>query len=362
MNRLSRWILLMLLLALPGAACALELTVKDNGGRFTVPAGETITIVLAGNPTTGYGWEVTAVDRSILAPDPEPAFVPDSTLTGSGGRFTFRMYPVSCGTSRLELQYRRAWEKKIPPLETFSVQFVVGPPDPAIVAVTYVGAGGAELSASFDREGKQVRLVLPGRATLLLPEAAAASGARYSDGSRTFWEHQGKATFSEGETIVFEGSVKAGSVVAGSHGMVNEWYETGYLARLEATRSPCSAVKGSSVPRIIVRVEGKYLRADLEYRFHEELSVRLGMSEEKGGSVVVRSEPGREGDSPLIEKLIWKGGAAPSLKLVHEQGKRKQVVVCKRVPQINTAPLFGQVCPRARKRGRGRLVGFVLPA
>jgi len=39
-----------------------------------------------------------------------------------------------------------------------------------------------------------------------------------------------------------------------------------------------------------------------------------------------------------------------------------RAVVCKRVPQINTAPLFGQVCPRARKRGRGRLVGFVLPA
>ena len=211
MNLLSRWMLCMLLLALPGGACALELTVKDNGRRLSVPAGEAITIVLAGNPTTGYAWEVADLDRTVLLPDPEPAYLPDSTLTGSGGRYTFRLLPLSSGMSRLKLQYRRAWEKELPPLETFSVEVVVGPPDPAIVSVTYQDSGGAELSASFDLKGKRVSLLLPGGGRVLLPQAVSASGARYSDGSRTFWEHQGKGTFTEGEKIVFQGSVKAES-------------------------------------------------------------------------------------------------------------------------------------------------------
>lgn len=207
MKRLYWLILLLFPLLLPGTACTLDLTIKESGRSFSVHLAETITIVLAGNPTTGYRWEMAEVEQRVLAPEPEPTFVPDSTLTGAGGRFTFRLLAIANGASRIKLVYRRPWEKNVPPSETFSVNIQVDKPEEANLSAVYVGGGGATLSAVFDPAGKKVTLTLPGGRTVVLPQAISASGARYSDGSRTFWEHQGSATYSEGEKVVFEGAV-----------------------------------------------------------------------------------------------------------------------------------------------------------
>lgn len=68
----------------------------------------------------------------------------------------------------------------------------------------YVSEQGQRLTARFDIPGRKVRLVLPGGKTLTLPVAMSGSGARYSNGAQTFWEHQGSAIYEEGETLLFE--------------------------------------------------------------------------------------------------------------------------------------------------------------
>jgi len=208
MTLLYRLTLLFFLSLIPGFASALELSIKDNGLSFSLHQPETITIMLAGNPTTGYAWEMVEVDRSVLTTEPEPVFVPDSTLSGAGGRFTFRLYPIAKGSTRVKLVYRRSWEKNVPPIETFSVDIQVLNPKQATLSAVYLGKGGATLSAFFDTEGKKVTLTLPGGGTVLLPQAISGSGARYSDGNRTFWEHQDKAVYTEGEKVIFEGSAR----------------------------------------------------------------------------------------------------------------------------------------------------------
>ncbi|MBI5518794.1 MAG: MliC family protein [Desulfovibrio sp.] len=50
---------------------------------------------------------------------------------------------------------------------------------------------------------------LPGGETLTLPLALSASGARYSDGESTYWEHHGSARFERGDVVVFEGRCSA---------------------------------------------------------------------------------------------------------------------------------------------------------
>ena len=73
------------------------------------------------------------------------------------------------------------------------------------VAAGYTAADGKQLEACFDLAGNKVTLRLPDTAVVTLPSAMSASGARYSNGSLTFWEHQGVGRYFVGEKLVFEG-------------------------------------------------------------------------------------------------------------------------------------------------------------
>lgn len=75
------------------------------------------------------------------------------------------------------------------------------------VAAVYQSADGRQLRACFDLKQQQVTVRLPDGALVQLPVAVSGSGARYSNGSRTFWEHQGKGRYLEGDTLLFEGAV-----------------------------------------------------------------------------------------------------------------------------------------------------------
>lgn len=51
-----------------------------------------------------------------------------------------------------------------------------------------------DVAAEYAADTKTVTLYVQGR-TFKLPIAMSGSGARYSDGKTTIWEHQGEATF-----------------------------------------------------------------------------------------------------------------------------------------------------------------------
>ncbi len=77
------------------------------------------------------------------------------------------------------------------------------------VPASYKGAGGARLEACFDQAADKVTLRLPDSATITLSSAISGSGARYSDGNHTFWEHQGTGRYFEDEKLMFEGQLAA---------------------------------------------------------------------------------------------------------------------------------------------------------
>jgi membrane-bound inhibitor of C-type lysozyme len=51
-----------------------------------------------------------------------------------------------------------------------------------------------DVAASYSADAKSVTLYTQGQ-TFHLPVAMSGSGARYSDGKTTIWEHKGTATF-----------------------------------------------------------------------------------------------------------------------------------------------------------------------
>lgn len=98
-------------------------TAADDGTAITVPSGATFTVVLEGNPTTGYGWEATGIDPAVIAVA-EPEYQSDSDLIGAGGRYTFTFTAVGSGETEVRLVYHRPWESA-EPLETFTLTVTV---------------------------------------------------------------------------------------------------------------------------------------------------------------------------------------------------------------------------------------------
>lgn len=94
------------------------LTEKDSGKSILLEVGDTLNVVLHGNPTTGYTWSLATFDDTHLKLT-ENAYHSSSNLCGAGGTFTFRFTPVSSGTTPLALEYSRSWEKGVPPHATF---------------------------------------------------------------------------------------------------------------------------------------------------------------------------------------------------------------------------------------------------
>jgi len=112
------------------AACAtssnqtITLTDADAGKTVELHTGDMLIIKLTGNPTTGYNWDVSKVDASILQAQGDVQFTPDSSAIGSGGTVVLTFLAASAGQTQLQLAYHRSWETDVVPLHTFGVTIV----------------------------------------------------------------------------------------------------------------------------------------------------------------------------------------------------------------------------------------------
>jgi inhibitor of cysteine peptidase len=104
------------------------LTEADAGRTVDLHAGDRLSISLGGNPTTGYSWELAAVDKQVLAPLGKLGYAASSEAVGAGGVFAFEFEAVAEGQTALRLVYRRPWEKRRRPAQTFAVNVMVKPP------------------------------------------------------------------------------------------------------------------------------------------------------------------------------------------------------------------------------------------
>ena len=101
------------------------ITSNDSGTKVKFHQGQTFSVSLWGNSSTGYLWEVVPESESILVQQGYPQFVPDSNAVGSGGMYTFTFNMIAVGNATLQLIYHRPWETGVPPLQTFEVNVTV---------------------------------------------------------------------------------------------------------------------------------------------------------------------------------------------------------------------------------------------
>ena len=116
----------------------LELTEKDSGGTFELRVGDTVTVGLESNPTTGYGWYPRhgAGDVQILA-EKGDLYQADSgasggvALAGQGGTHYFAYRVIGPGICGIALEYKRSWENAAP-ARTFEIMIkATGTPEEA---------------------------------------------------------------------------------------------------------------------------------------------------------------------------------------------------------------------------------------
>ena len=151
--------------AIPAVAGAATITESDDGATVQVAAGGQVDIELPGNPTTGYIWQVTANDESILLPT-SYTFTPDTDAAGAGGVEKFSFHVLAPGAVALELVNSRPWETDAPPEQSFVV---------TIDAVADWTADNAMITVVNSDDRATVTL-LPGN-VLLVALAGAADGA-----------------------------------------------------------------------------------------------------------------------------------------------------------------------------------------
>jgi inhibitor of cysteine peptidase len=108
----------------------LNLTEADNGKAYTVAVGDTVTVAIVGNPTTGYAWtaDLSDEDAALLQATGEPVYDPDVVaegIVGSGGTYTFTFNAVAKGEVELKLIYWRSFEPDVAPMQTFTATVTI---------------------------------------------------------------------------------------------------------------------------------------------------------------------------------------------------------------------------------------------
>jgi len=98
--------------------------------------GDTFTVTLDSNGTTGYAWE-TDYDESFLELVSSAYIGPDTDLVGAGGSEEFVFKALRQGTTELTLNYRRAWEEGVDPIERRIYNVTISPLESeAVVTIT----------------------------------------------------------------------------------------------------------------------------------------------------------------------------------------------------------------------------------
>ena len=101
---------------------------QDGGSQSaTLAKGRTLVVAIAGNPSTGYQWELTGfVAGAILEQKGRVEFVagaPD--LVGAPGEYRFTFKAMGPGATAVGMKYVRPWEQGKPPAATATVNVTV---------------------------------------------------------------------------------------------------------------------------------------------------------------------------------------------------------------------------------------------
>jgi inhibitor of cysteine peptidase len=108
------------LLFLTSCLATLSLSQADNGKTIQMHVGETVTLALDSNITTGFAWVIAKNNNSSLTLK-QSDYATSGSLDGSGGTQIFTFVAKKTGTTNLQLKYWRSFEGPTSIVQRFAV-------------------------------------------------------------------------------------------------------------------------------------------------------------------------------------------------------------------------------------------------
>ncbi|GAB3977603.1 protease inhibitor I42 family protein [Plantactinospora veratri] len=105
----------------------LELTEVDAGRTYPAAPGDLVVVQLAETPSSGYRWQLDAVDSDVLAPAGD-SFRPEREGWGGVGSRQLRFTVTGVGRTALRLVLLRGWATGERPARRFEVTIQVTDP------------------------------------------------------------------------------------------------------------------------------------------------------------------------------------------------------------------------------------------
>jgi len=78
--------------------------------EFQATVGDTITVKLCSNPTTGFQWKYETIGKIVLQETDHEFVPPEGKVEGAAGKETWTFEAVEKGTTELRMEYSRPWE------------------------------------------------------------------------------------------------------------------------------------------------------------------------------------------------------------------------------------------------------------
>jgi inhibitor of cysteine peptidase len=94
---------------------------KQSQCPVRLNSGQTLTLTLPTNPTTGYRWRVQNPAANVLrSMGPEVYSNPeDAGIVGAAGQSVWRFQGQGAGTGKLQLVLQQPWAPEVLPVQTF---------------------------------------------------------------------------------------------------------------------------------------------------------------------------------------------------------------------------------------------------
>ncbi|QLF92230.1 protease inhibitor I42 family protein [Pseudomonas sp. ABC1] len=98
----------------------------DKNCPLKLQNGQTLTLDLTSNPSTGYRWKIEEASSDILKSlGPEVFRSSRKDVVGADGISSWRFQAVQAGSGRLILSYQRPWENNSEPADLFDCRIEV---------------------------------------------------------------------------------------------------------------------------------------------------------------------------------------------------------------------------------------------
>ena len=102
----------------------MRLSENDSGKTIEIGVGDELEVVLPANPTTGYVWDLTLLDPTVMRLDKADFLARDKAI-GSGGMEIIKFHAIAAGKSVVRLIFHRPFEQNVPPTKTFEAIVII---------------------------------------------------------------------------------------------------------------------------------------------------------------------------------------------------------------------------------------------